>query len=72
MAEAVKTPVTSEMIVGDILRAHPEAAIALMNCGMGCIHCPAALSESLADACMVHGLDGEEVVNYVNAELGLA
>ena len=72
MAEAVKTPVTSDMIVGDILRAHPEAAIALMNCGMGCIHCPAALNESLADACMVHGLDSEEVVNYVNAELGLA
>ncbi len=69
--EATKTPVSKEMVVGDILGMYPDAAYALMNCGMGCIHCPAALSESLADACMVHGLDVDEVVKYVNAELGI-
>ena len=30
-----------------------------------------ALMESLGDACMVHGLDGEEVVKYLNQELNL-
>ena len=72
MAEAVKTPITSDMIVGDILRAHPEAAYALMNCGMGCIGCPSSQMESLRDACMVHGLDADEVLKYLNYELGLA
>jgi hypothetical protein len=27
--------------------------------------------ESLQDACMVHGLDADEVIKYLNYELGL-
>ena len=64
--------ITTDMLVGDILRAHPDAAFALMNCGMGCVSCPASQMESLADACMVHGMDADEVCEYVNAELGLS
>ena len=64
--------ITTDMLVGDILRAHPDAAFALMNCGMGCVSCPASQMESLADACVVHGMDADEVAEYVNAELGLA
>lgn len=81
MAEEIKTAevqektdrilVTKDMIVGDILKLYPDAAFALMNCGMGCISCPAALGESLEEACYVHGLDADEVAEYVNAELGL-
>ncbi len=67
----LKAPVTKDMLVGDILRKHPEAAFPLMNCGMGCISCPAALGETLEQACYVHGLDSDEVAEYVNAELGL-
>lgn len=63
--------ITSDMIVRDIILAHPEAAEVLMRIGMGCITCPAALLESLGDACMVHGLDGEEVCKYLNQELNL-
>ena len=63
--------ITTDMLVGDIIRKYPEAAFALMNCGMGCVHCPASQMESLADACMVHGMDAEEVVRYVNVEVGL-
>ena len=42
-----------------------------MNCGMGCVSCPASQMESLTEACMVHGLDGVEVARYLNVELGL-
>ena len=69
--EASKQPISSEMIVRDVIIAHPDAAEVLMRVGMGCISCPAALMESLGDACMVHGLDGEEVVKYLNQELNL-
>ncbi|MBR3366568.1 MAG: DUF1858 domain-containing protein [Lachnospiraceae bacterium] len=64
--------ITTDMLIGDILRAHPDAAFALMNCGMGCVSCPASQMESLEEACMVHGMDVDEVAEYVNAELGLA
>ncbi|SEG45483.1 hybrid cluster protein-associated redox disulfide domain-containing protein [Butyrivibrio sp. Su6] len=58
--------VTTEMLVGDIITKHPLAAQFLMECGMGCIHCPASQMESLAEACAVHGIDGEEIVDALN------
>lgn len=64
-------PVTSDMLVRDVILAHPDAAEILMRIGMGCISCPASLMESLGEACMVHGMDGEEVVKYLNQELEL-
>ena len=32
-----KTYVTEDMLTGDIVLKYPEAAIALMECGMGCV-----------------------------------
>ena len=66
-----KTPIDGSMLIADILRKYPEAAYVLMNCGMGCISCPASQMESLQEACMVHGLDADEVARYLNVELGL-
>ena len=70
-----KVYVTDDMLTGDVVQKYPEAAIALMECGMGCVSCPAAAAESLHDAALVHGLDPQEVIDYVNgrlAELGVA
>ena len=67
-----KTPIVGSMLIADILRKYPEAAYVLMNCGMGCISCPASQMESLSEACMVHGIDADEVIKYLNYELGLA
>ena len=69
--EEARTVLTKDMVVGDILQLSPQAAFPLMNCGMGCISCPSALMETLEQACMVHGMDADEVTKYVNAELGL-
>ncbi len=53
--------IDSSMLVGEIITKHPLAAQFLMECGMGCIHCPASQMESLAEACAVHGIDGDEI-----------
>lgn len=58
--------VTSDMLVGEIITKHPLAAQFLMECGMGCIHCPASQMESLVEACAVHGIDGEEITDALN------
>ncbi len=58
--------VTADMLVGDIITKHPLAAQFLMECGMGCIHCPASQMESLSEACAVHGIDGEEITDALN------
>ncbi|MCR4629889.1 MAG: DUF1858 domain-containing protein [Bacillota bacterium] len=70
-AAAAKRPIKGTDIVGDILKAHEGAAALLMQCGMGCISCPSSLTESLNDACMVHGMNADEVVDYLNGELEL-
>ena len=64
MGNEDKTPVDGSMLIA-------EAAYVLMNCGMGCISCPASQMESLSEACMVHGIDADEVIKYLNYELGL-
>lgn len=61
--------VTGDMIMGDILRQYPEAAPVLMECGMHCLGCPSSQMESLADACMVHGLNVDDVLGAVNNKL---
>ncbi len=68
-AAETKKSVTKDMLVGEIIGRYPDAAFALMQCGMGCISCPASQGESLADASMVHGLNADEVVEYVNEYL---
>ena len=76
MSETVTTENTNEtpmispdMLVGDIIRQHPLAAQFLMECGMGCIYCPASQMESLMEACAVHGIDGEEITDALNEYL---
>ncbi|KAF5072946.1 Hydroxylamine reductase [anaerobic digester metagenome] len=67
--DAVSPAVTGDMIMGDILRKYPETAPALMECGMHCLGCPSSQMESLADACMVHGLNVEDVLKSVNDKI---
>ena len=72
MADTERVKITKDMLVGDILRAYPKSMYALMECGMGCIGCPASQAESVADAAMVHGLDGDDIVRYLNEYLDAA
>lgn len=58
--------ITKEMNIGEILRSDPNAAEILMACGMHCLGCPSSQMESLEDACMVHGLDTDAVLDKLN------
>ena len=54
--------------IGEILQVAPEKAEILMEIGMRCLGCPASQMETLEEACEVHGIDVEEVVNKLNEE----
>lgn len=58
--------VTKETLIGEALRIDEGIAPILMGIGMHCLGCPASQGESLADACMVHGVDPDELVNKIN------
>lgn len=59
--------ITREMIIGDILNIHPNAADILMKNGMGCLGCPSSQSEPLHMAADIHGLDLEKLLAELNA-----
>ena len=58
--------VTKDMIINDVLALDEGTAKFFIGIGMHCIGCPASQAESLADACMVHGLDPDMVTARVN------
>lgn len=63
--------VTVDTIIGDILDANAEAAAPIFfGMGMHCLGCPSARGESVGQACAVHGVDANEIVDQLNAALG--
>ncbi len=61
-----KDKFNKEMIVADIINQSEDAMNILINAGMGCLGCPASQSETLEDACLVHGLDINEILALLN------
>lgn len=66
------TEITKDMKIGDILDAHRELAPFFLEMGMHCLGCPSARSESVAQACMVHGVNADELIAKMNAFLANA
>lgn len=66
MAEAY---VNKETLVGEIVTQYPEAIEVLLSIGMHCLGCPAARAESLEDACAVHQIPVDGVVDAINKKI---
>lgn len=58
--------ITKDMIISDILKASPAAESVFKEMGMMCLGCPASQAESLQDACDVHNVSVDEVLNKLN------
>ena len=58
--------ITKEMTIGEVLRMNPASAEVLMSCRMHCLGCPSSQMESLEEACMVHGLDADGLIEKLN------
>ena len=58
--------ITKNMSIGDVLKVNRGTARILMEFGMHCLGCPSAISESLEDACAVHGTNVDELVHQLN------
>lgn len=61
--------VSSDMIIREVLELDEGTAPVFMKHGMHCLYCPSASGESIKDACAVHGIDAEELVNDLNEYL---
>ena len=48
--------------IGELLREFPEAAEILQEMGMHCPGCPSAQHETLEEACMIHDMDIDSLI----------
>ena len=58
--------ITKDTIIGDVIDYDRDTAQFFFEIGMHCLGCPASRGESIADACMVHGTDADELVKKIN------
>lgn len=61
--------ITKDMSIGDILDADRETVPFFLEMGMHCLGCPASRGETVEEACAVHGVNADELVEKINAFL---
>ena len=59
--------IEKDTIIGDILDVAPQSAPLFFAIGMHCLGCPSSRGETVEEACMVHGVDVDELLAKVNA-----
>lgn len=64
--------VTKETLIGEALMMNIGIANILMESGMHCVGCPSAQGESIEEACMVHGMDADVLIEKINSFLASA
>ena len=58
--------INKEMTIHQILMTDSGVADILMDAGMHCLGCAMASGENLEQACSVHGIDVDGLVNKIN------
>ncbi|MBQ3054560.1 MAG: DUF1858 domain-containing protein [Oscillospiraceae bacterium] len=61
--------ITKDTIVGDILDIDRTTAPYFLEIGMHCLGCPSARGETLEQACAVHGVDVDALLEKLNAHI---
>ena len=64
--------VTKDMNIGEILDNARETVPFFLSLGMHCLGCPSARGETVEQACMVHGVNADELIAKMNAFLANA
>lgn len=54
--------------IGEIVEKAPEKVEILLDVGMHCLGCPASQAETLEEACLVHGIEVEELIEKLNQD----
>ena len=54
------------MLIGELVHMDELTPQMLMAAGMHCLGCPSSQAESLEEACMVHGIDCDDLVSKMN------
>ena len=61
--------ITKDTIIGEILDFAPQTAPIFLSIGMHCLGCPSSRGETVEEACMVHGIDTDELLEELNKQI---
>lgn len=61
--------VTKDSLIGEVLDFEPKLASFFLEMGMHCLGCPSARGESIEDACAVHGIAPDGLIQRINTFL---
>ena len=61
--------VTKDTMIGQILIEAPETAPLFQQIGMHCLGCAMSSSETVEEACAVHGVDADAFVERLNSDI---
>ncbi len=61
--------VTKDTIIMEALQLDPGTAEFFFEIGMHCLGCPSSSGESIEQACAVHGVNCDELVDKINSYL---
>lgn len=59
--------ITKNSTIGDVLDADRTLAPYFFEMGMHCLGCPSARGETIEQACQVHGVDADELVEKLRS-----
>ena len=54
------------MLIGELIHMDELIPQMLMGAGMHCLGCPSSQMETVEEACMVHGIDCDDLVSKMN------
>ena len=58
--------INKDMLIGELVVMDELIPQMLMGAGMHCLGCPSSQMESMEEACMVHGIDCDDLVSKMN------
>ncbi|MCQ2533395.1 MAG: DUF1858 domain-containing protein [Clostridia bacterium] len=58
--------VTKDTIIGEVIMADEGVAPILMSAGLHCLGCALASGETIEEACQVHSMDCDALVESLN------
>ena len=61
--------VTKDTIIADVLQIDDQLAPFFFEAGMHCLGCSAARGETVGEACSVHGVDADKLLEKINTFL---
>ncbi|MCQ2441506.1 MAG: DUF1858 domain-containing protein [Oscillospiraceae bacterium] len=63
--------ITKNTVIGEVLATVPGISAVFAEVGMHCLRCGSAQMETIEEACMVHGIDVEILLDEIDAHIAL-